>query len=135
MDIIDSRHSPEKIAIITIDDGWRMNLKLLNIIEKLNVYVTLFVTTSAIEQGNFWFEYVEKYSKRNGISSTQEKIRIKQLDKFPFVLKFNSIGVDSDISRLTSNKNNSLISISKLLCKFAMVIDKNTLNGLSKIRP
>ena len=37
----------------TLDDGWRNNLKLLPIIEKYNIPVTIFIPTYAIETGYF----------------------------------------------------------------------------------
>lgn len=68
-----------KVAIITIDDGWKGNLKLLKVIEKYNVFTTIFVTTSAIEEGNFWFERVRSDKNRTRKELGKDVIRIKKL--------------------------------------------------------
>ena len=53
-----------KLCYISFDDGKRSNLELLPICEKYNVPITVFVTTSALHTGNFWWEYVyAKYGK------------------------------------------------------------------------
>ncbi len=52
---------PEGGVIITVDDGWRSNDEnVIEVANKYNVPVTIFVTTDAIEQGNFWWPYVLK---------------------------------------------------------------------------
>lgn len=50
----------EKLAFISLDDGWRGNLNLLPIIEKYNVPICVFVATGPLESGNFWWEYVRE---------------------------------------------------------------------------
>lgn len=82
--LIQTRKLKEKIAIITLDDGWRNNLELLDIIKKYKVYITIFVTTSAVEQGNFWFEYVIKGKHQTNASVKREKIRLKKLNEINF---------------------------------------------------
>jgi poly-beta-1,6-N-acetyl-D-glucosamine N-deacetylase len=78
-EIINSKNTNEKIVICTIDDGWQNNLNLLNVIRKYQIPVTIFITTSAIETGNFWFDYI---MERQDLSESQKKrevIRIKKL--------------------------------------------------------
>jgi poly-beta-1,6-N-acetyl-D-glucosamine N-deacetylase len=78
-DIINSKNTNEKIVIYTIDDGWQNNLNLLNVIRKYQVPVTIFITTSAIETGNFWFDCI---TERKDLSESQKKkeiIRIKKM--------------------------------------------------------
>lgn len=82
-EIIQTKILDQKIAIITIDDGFQDNLKLLDIVKKYNVYITIFVTTSAIEEGNFWFEFVGK-DMRSKAAVTHEKIRLKKMNENDF---------------------------------------------------
>jgi glycosyltransferase involved in cell wall biosynthesis/peptidoglycan/xylan/chitin deacetylase (PgdA/CDA1 family) len=56
-----------KLIFICFDDGWKGNLDLIEVIEKYKVPITIFITTNAIEEGNYWWEYAlikgqEKYS-------------------------------------------------------------------------
>ena len=44
------------MAFISLDDGWRGNLKLLPIFEKYKVPMCIFITTGPIESGNYWWE-------------------------------------------------------------------------------
>lgn len=83
-DIIDKKQLNEKIAVITIDDGWQNNIKLLDVVRKHNIPITIFVTTSAVEQGNFWFEYVGKNKKQNSLSIKKEMLRLFKLDENEF---------------------------------------------------
>ncbi len=48
----------EKLAFISLDDGWRGNLNLLPIIEKHNVPITIFVAVEPLHSGNYWWEYI-----------------------------------------------------------------------------
>lgn len=93
-EIIRTKHLDQKLAVITIDDGFKNNLKLLDIIKKYNVYTTIFVTTSAIQEGNFWFEFVGDKGQSKA-SVTREKNRFKKLDENSF---------NSEITGLKTNK-------------------------------
>lgn len=48
----------EKLAFISLDDGWQGNLRLVPVIEKYQVPVCIFVATEPLQSGNFWWEYV-----------------------------------------------------------------------------
>ncbi len=55
-----------KLAYVSLDDGWQGNLKLIPIIEKYNVPITIFIAVKPITDGNYWWEFVAKkigYSK------------------------------------------------------------------------
>ena len=55
-----------KLAYVSFDDGWQGNLKLIPIIEKYNVPITIFIAVKPITDGNYWWEFVAKklgYSK------------------------------------------------------------------------
>jgi peptidoglycan/xylan/chitin deacetylase (PgdA/CDA1 family) len=69
----------DKVAIITIDDGWKDNMKLIEIIEKYKVFTAIFITTSAIEEGNFWFERVRSDINKTRSELGKEVVRIKKL--------------------------------------------------------
>lgn len=52
---------PKGGVILTVDDGWESNEKnVIAVAEKEGVPVTIFVTTDAIENGNYWWPYVAK---------------------------------------------------------------------------
>jgi peptidoglycan/xylan/chitin deacetylase (PgdA/CDA1 family) len=110
--LIQDKQLNEKIAIITIDDGWRNNIELLNIVRKYKVFITIFITTSAIEQGNFWFEYVRKGKYQTKASVRRKKIYLKKLNEISFykeISKYKS-GVILDRSALTRDE---VIQLSK----------------------
>lgn len=49
----------DKLAFISLDDGWNGNLDLVPIIEKYKVPICIFIATEPIESGNFWWEFVK----------------------------------------------------------------------------
>lgn len=89
--LIDKKNINEKIAVITIDDGWQNNIKLLEIITKYKVHVALFITTSAIEDGNFWFEYVRFLESPNKTLLKREIIRIKKLNSDDYYTEISNL--------------------------------------------
>lgn len=110
-DIMLSKKEPqEKLAFITLDDGWKQNLELLPIIEKYNVPISIFISIQPIIEGNFWWEYAGKvYDKQEvnefkllpyeefykQLSAIKEKVtltrsamtidEVKQISKHPLV--------------------------------------------------
>ncbi len=73
----------EKLAFISLDDGWKQNFEILPVIEKYNVPVCIFVSTQPVIEGNFWWEYVGRVTNKEGINQFKllpyEKF-YKQLD-------------------------------------------------------
>ena len=61
--LINSKAINDKYAVITFDDGWRDNLKLLPIIERYQVNITIFISAEPIVSGNYWWEYCEQMDK------------------------------------------------------------------------
>ena len=57
----------EKLAFISLDDGWKQNFKLLPVIEKYDVPICLFIATEPVLSGNFWWEYVSKVRDKRGL--------------------------------------------------------------------
>ena len=49
-----------RLAFLSLDDAWRTNLRLVSVIEKYNVPITIFAPVEAIETGNYWWEYVPR---------------------------------------------------------------------------
>lgn len=80
--LIHQKIATEKLVFICFDDGWKGNLELIEIIEKYRVPVTIFITTDALKEGNYWWEYAliqgqEKYTgikKLNDFKKLPEKI-------------------------------------------------------------
>jgi poly-beta-1,6-N-acetyl-D-glucosamine N-deacetylase len=127
LEIIDNKIVHNKSAIITFDDGWQNNLKLLEIIKKYRVNIAIFITTSAVEQGNFWWEYVGYGKHLNKASMKREVIRIKKLKEKSFfseILNLKS-GVTIDRSALTQEE---LVQISK---EELITIGSHTVNHIS----
>ena len=48
-----------RLCHISFDDGKRSNRNLLKLCDMYDVPITVFVTTSALHSGNFWWEYVK----------------------------------------------------------------------------
>ena len=61
-----------KLAYISFDDGWQGNLKLIPIIEKYNVHITIFIAVNPIMSGNFWWEFVAKKGPAPGSGTARQ---------------------------------------------------------------
>lgn len=110
--LIDKKNINEKIAVITIDDGWQNNINLLGVIRRYKVPVALFITTSAIEDGNFWFEYVRLGESTNKTLLKREIIRIKKMNSEDYYTKIAVLKSGKKIKRSALTKE-QLIQISK----------------------
>lgn len=102
------RKSPvgEKLAFISLDDGWRGNLKLLPIFEKYKVPMCIFVAIEPIESGNYWWEYVQK---EIGCKKLQE---FKNLPYKEFYQKLAEFKKRIQLNRTAMTKE-ELLNISK----------------------
>jgi peptidoglycan/xylan/chitin deacetylase (PgdA/CDA1 family) len=70
---------PTGAVCLTVDDGWRSNVR--NVVEVANRYevpVTIFVATTPAEEGAYWWSYVQQARKRGLI-----KFSKKELKKMP----------------------------------------------------
>ncbi len=56
-EVLAGRSSRKRVAFITLDDGWRSNLRLLPVLEQYRVPVAIFIPVQAVMEGNFWWEY------------------------------------------------------------------------------
>jgi peptidoglycan/xylan/chitin deacetylase (PgdA/CDA1 family) len=56
---------PRGAAIITVDDGWENNKNnIVKTANKLEVPVTIFISTEPVEEGTYWWPYIQKaYNK------------------------------------------------------------------------
>ena len=45
-------------VFLSFDDGWNGNLRLLPLLERYRIPVTIFVSVNPVLNGNFWWEYV-----------------------------------------------------------------------------
>lgn len=126
-EIIDDRRITRKSAIITIDDGWENNILLLEIMRKYNVPSTIFITTAAIENGNFWWEYVGHGKKLNKASLKKEIIRIKRMDHDKFISEISKLKSGVKIKRSALTKDELLnLGREKLI-----ILGSHTVNHLS----
>ncbi|MFD0766891.1 polysaccharide deacetylase family protein [Mucilaginibacter lutimaris] len=68
---------PNGAAIITVDDGWSSNYEnVAGIAHKYNVPVTIFVSTEPIENGNYWWPYVNAAISKNLTNETIESLKL-----------------------------------------------------------
>lgn len=57
---------PRGGVIVTVDDGWKNNESaVVEVAEKYNIPVTIFISTEPVENGVFWWTYVKEARKRN----------------------------------------------------------------------
>lgn len=100
----------KKLCYISFDDGKRSNLELLPICEKYNVPITVFVSTSALHSGNFWWEYVyAKYGKFEEFKSYDYEKFKAELDTLRKEIKLERTALTID--ELKSFGSNSLVTI------------------------
>lgn len=67
------RQLESKAVYFSFDDGWKGNMKLIPVIEKYNVPITIFIPVFPLSEGNYWWEYVLKeygsYKKVNEVKT------------------------------------------------------------------
>ncbi len=83
----------EKLAFITLDDGWHQNLELLPIIEKYNTPICIFISIQPVIDGNFWWEYVGKIYDKQGVNE------FKLLPYEEFYKQLNAIKEEVTLTR------------------------------------
>lgn len=75
----------EKLAFISLDDGWQGNLHLIPIIERHNVPICIFVATEPLQSGNYWWEYVKAEM------GVKQMLEFKKLPYFEFYKQLEAI--------------------------------------------
>lgn len=65
IDIMDGTRSfPKGAVLLTVDDGWASNVEnIVSVADNEGVPVTIFITTGAVESGNYWFNYAKKANR------------------------------------------------------------------------
>lgn len=134
---------PKGSVFITVDDGWASNYEnMVEVAENEKVPITIFATTEAIEEGNYWFNYAKKATKlalgypskeslkkhsnsdrliimekiKNEVSLDREAMSISQLqiiDKLHFV----RIEAHSHIHPILPNCTDSELKADVIKCK------------------
>lgn len=67
---------PKGGVVITVDDGWLTNEEnVVAIANKYKVPVTIFVSTEAVEKGNWWGSYIKSAKRKKLISYTSESLK------------------------------------------------------------
>ncbi len=97
---------------ITVDDGKKGNLEnIIPYAEKLNIPVTIFVSTEPVESGAFWWSYV---TKNNEISNKKVSLEnCKRLSNSKRVDTVNELKKQISLTREAMTKND-VVRISKL---------------------
>jgi peptidoglycan/xylan/chitin deacetylase (PgdA/CDA1 family) len=80
---------PKGKVFISVDDGWDSNYdNMVPIAEAEKVPITIFATTEAIEQGNYWFNYAKaakkmelNYPSKNSLKKLPNSERMKIVEK------------------------------------------------------
>ncbi len=99
-EIVNNAAMPDSpFAVITIDDGFRDNLGLLEVINRYGVPVTIFVTSSAIEEGNFWFEYIIGSRDKPEAVLYDEIVRIKRMSAEDYYSRISELKRSSRLER------------------------------------
>ncbi len=101
-------------VFISFDDAWSNNLKLIPILQKYNIPITLFVPVQAIEDGDTWLNIV-----RNQFSNIEKELRegisVSDLKKIPYskgLELYNSAKKTSEVERKVMTKQ-QLLEFSK----------------------
>ncbi len=72
--IHEGRPLPRQSVHISLDDAWRSNLtEVVPVAQELDVPVTIFVPTDAVESGHYWWTRVER--TRGGGEATIERLK------------------------------------------------------------
>lgn len=73
----------KRTVFISFDDAWSGNLKLIPVLKKYNIPITLFVATDAINDGQLWLNMVRE--KFNEIDYAKRKdVKVKDIKKIPY---------------------------------------------------
>jgi len=85
---------PDKSLVITFDDGFIENYKLIPIFDKFKIPVTIFLTAGVIDTNRrFWFKYEGLTSSRKRILkqlSNRKRIKMLQAEGFDQLHEYNN---------------------------------------------
>lgn len=71
----------ERMVFISFDDGWMGNLKLIPIIEKYGIPISIFVPVKPVVTGNFWWEYAPYLIKKFDVITSVEDLKLMRNSK------------------------------------------------------
>lgn len=55
---------PKGAVLITVDDGWASNIdNMVAVANREKIPITIFLTTAAVETGNYWFSYAKQATR------------------------------------------------------------------------
>jgi len=103
---------PRKSVYISFDDGWKSNIKLLPLIEKYKIPVTIFVASEPLSSGNYWWEYAKAsggYSKVKDFKALNEKVFVSELDSIKKTMKLERSSMT--VNELVDLSSHPLIDI------------------------
>ena len=73
---------PKGAVVLTVDDGWYSNKRnIAEVSEKYQVPVTIFVSTDPVEQGAYWWSYVEEAQRRKLCNTSVEQLKLVPNEK------------------------------------------------------
>ncbi|WP_461642058.1 polysaccharide deacetylase family protein [Labilibaculum euxinus] len=76
----------ERKAFVSFDDAWKGNLKLIPVIEKYQIPISIFTPVKPVVSGNYWWEYVPYLkSKYPEISGAEDLKRMKNSERMEYV--------------------------------------------------
>lgn len=73
----------KRTVFISFDDAWSGNHKLIPVLKKYNVPITLFVATEAINDGQIWLNMVRKKFNENDYAKTKD-ITVNEIKEIPY---------------------------------------------------
>lgn len=90
---------PTGTVLVTVDDGWRDNLKnIVTVAEKHFIPVTIFVSTEPVIEGSgYWWSYISFAHKNGMIDCTVEDLKKMTNDERLHILK--KVKSDLELSR------------------------------------
>jgi len=62
-------------VFISFDDAWQGNLKLMPVIEKYKIPISLFVPVEPVVHGNYWWEYADCLKSESSYSNAIEDLK------------------------------------------------------------
>jgi poly-beta-1,6-N-acetyl-D-glucosamine N-deacetylase len=96
---------PAGTVILTADDGWQSNQKnIAQVAERHQIPVTIFVATDPVEQGSYWWSYVEEAQRRNIPTPTIEQLKSVPNDERLYVIEKLRHRIDIERGALTVNQ-------------------------------
>lgn len=78
---------PKGAVILTVDDGWQSNkTNIVDVAEKHQIPVTIFVTTEPVEKGVYWWSIIEEAQRRGMKTMKVEQLKKEQNQKRIYIV-------------------------------------------------